>query len=40
MVARAASVFGDRSRMTDKQMRERLKTFLEGFVAFASAQSG
>jgi NAD(P)H-dependent FMN reductase len=36
MVARAGSVFDDEGRMTDEQMRERLKKFLAGFVAFAA----
>lgn len=40
MVARAGSVFNDQGRMTDEQMRDRLKDFLAGFVAFAGAQSG
>ncbi|QDY70377.1 NADPH-dependent FMN reductase [Qingshengfaniella alkalisoli] len=40
MVARAGSVFDDQGRMTNEQMRDRLKTFLAGFAAFAGAQSG
>ena len=36
MVARAGGVFDEDGRMTDDKMRARLKTFLEGFVAFAS----
>ncbi|WP_116600084.1 NADPH-dependent FMN reductase [Primorskyibacter marinus] len=36
MVARAGNVFDDEGRMTDEQMRERLKKFLAGFVAFAA----
>lgn len=39
MVARAGGVFDDRGRMTDEQMRDRLKEFLAGFVAFVRAQS-
>lgn len=37
MVARAGDVFDEEGRMTDDQIRERLETFLAGFVAFASA---
>ncbi|MFP7571750.1 NADPH-dependent FMN reductase [Marivita sp. S2033] len=36
MVARAANVFDDEGRLTDKQIRQRLETFLAGFVAFAA----
>lgn len=39
MVARAGNVFDDQGRMTDDQMRDRLKRFLAGFSAFAAAQS-
>lgn len=39
MVARAGSVFDDQGRMTDDQMRKRLKTFLAGFSAFVESQS-
>ena len=40
MVARAGDVFDDQLRMTDDQMRERLKTFLAGFADFTRSQSG
>lgn len=39
VVARAGSVFDDQGRIMDEQMRDRLKTFLAGFAAFAGAQS-
>lgn len=39
MVARAGSVFDDQGQMKDEKMRERLKTFVAGFAAFAGAQS-
>jgi chromate reductase len=34
MVSRAGDVFDDQGRLTDDRMRERLKEFLAGFVAF------
>ncbi len=39
MVARAEGLFDDEGRMTDDKMRERLKTFLAGFSAFAGSRS-
>jgi NAD(P)H-dependent FMN reductase len=39
-VARAGNVFDDQSRMTDAQVRDRLKNFLDGFAAFVGAPSG
>jgi hypothetical protein len=37
MVARAGDAFDDQGRMTDDRVRERLKQFLAGFVAFVGA---
>jgi hypothetical protein len=40
MVARAGNVFDDQGRMTDAQVRDRLKDFLAGLADFVGAQSG
>jgi chromate reductase, NAD(P)H dehydrogenase (quinone) len=40
MVSRAGDVFDDQGRMTDDRMRERLKEFLAGFVAFVGKAGG
>lgn len=37
LVSRAPGVFDERGRLTDDKLRGQLKTFLEGFVAFAAA---
>lgn len=37
IVSGAGRVFDDNGEMVDEEVRERLRTFMEGFVAFASA---
>ncbi len=39
MVARAGDVFDDQGTLADPQIRERLESFLAGFVGFAAAQA-
>lgn len=39
MVSRAHTVFDKTGALTDDELRERLRTFLEGFVDFAAAAS-